>query len=104
MYPWHDRLPTHWKQWVETYVNKKEGRKLKVLNAGDFHGLVKVDFPDGSHAVFMYAFYAIDEEKGELAVFTEHCGYHIFPLSDDLQYSHYLWAESPGHPFPKEEG
>jgi len=29
---------------------------------------------------FHYAFYLLDEELNEVAVFTEHCGYHIFPL------------------------
>jgi hypothetical protein len=41
-----------------------------------------MEFPDGSSAFFHYAFYLKDETLGEVAVFTEHCGYHIFPLYD----------------------
>lgn len=98
MNPWHESLPLHWKQWVEEYVGAKSGGKFKTLGCSDFNGLVKLDFLDGSHVVFQYAFYAVNEEKRELAVFTEHCGYHVFPLTDDLQYSHFVWAESPGDP------
>jgi hypothetical protein len=38
-------------------------------------------FGDGSFALFKYAFYLLDRAQDELAVFTEHCGYHIFNLS-----------------------
>ncbi len=41
---------------------------------------MKIEFSDGSKSYFNYAFYWIDTENKEVAVFTEHCGYHIFPL------------------------
>lgn len=51
------------------------------LRATDFpagHAL-RLEFADGSRILFKYAVYAVDEQLGTLAVFTEHCGYHEFP-------------------------
>ncbi len=67
-------LPQHWRNWI---VENKYG-KLMVC---DFDGsVVLIDFEDGSSARFNYAFYVVSEEHKELAVFTEHCGYYVFPL------------------------
>lgn len=54
-------------------------------------GLSAYDFPsgselhvklmDGSTLRFRHAFHVIRESEHALAVFTEHCGYHIFPLN-----------------------
>lgn len=67
-------LPQHWLDWL---ANNKGGK----LSAYDFDGsVVLVDFEDGSSVRFNYAFYAINAEHEELAVFTEHCGYYVFPL------------------------
>ena len=51
------------------------------MGAGEFpfEG-VRLRFDDGSEASFKYAFFVEDRERKELAVFTEHCGYHVFPL------------------------
>ena len=89
-----DKLPEHWQHWVEEWAKNKSGGKHNRLSAQDFNGCVKLTFPDDSYALFEFAFYAVDEEREELAVFTEHCGYHVFPLVD-LQYSYNAWAESP---------
>ena len=43
---------------------------------------VLIRFPDGSHALFRFAFAVADEAAGEVAVFTEYCGYHVFPAGD----------------------
>ena len=32
--------------------------------------------------MFRHAFYLLDRDLNEIAVFTEHCGYHFFPLYD----------------------
>ena len=59
-------LPAHWQKWVCNGATKNS------------EGQCPIRFSDGSYALFEYAFYAVDEEKNELAVCTEHCGYHIF--------------------------
>jgi phosphoribosylglycinamide formyltransferase-1 len=67
-------LPLHWHEWL---ADNKGGR----LSASDFDGsVVIVDFEDGSSMRFNYAFYVVSEEHEELAVFTEHCGYYVFPI------------------------
>jgi hypothetical protein len=63
-------LPSHW---IE-YLERRNG-----LSASDFGSrMVELDFEDGSHVVFNYAFCVQDAQRKELAVFTEHCGYHVF--------------------------
>jgi len=98
-----DTLPIHWQQWVEQYAKEASNGKWDRLGASDFGGSVKLRFSDGTFLMFEYAFYAIDVAKEELAVFTEHCGYHIFPLIGDLEYSYNVWAESPGDKYQKDE-
>lgn len=89
------RIPAHWQEWVGNWASKNSEGKYDRLGANSFNGCVKLKFDDGSYALFEYAFYAVDEERNELAVFTEHCGYHIFSLIG-LEYSYNVWAESPG--------
>lgn len=54
------------------------------LRARDFPGgqSVELVFPDGSTASFRSAFCLADGARRLAAVFTEHCGYHVFPLGD----------------------
>lgn len=70
-----EQLPQHWKDWI--VEKKSDGR----LSAYDFNTAVSVSFEDGSHAFFDSAFAVPGPARNELAVFTEHCGYHIFPLT-----------------------
>ena len=70
-------------------LSEKLGRsaqelEARGLNASDFplSGRVKITFPDGSQVDFNHAFYIISKSKSAIGVFTEHCGYHAFPLSD----------------------
>jgi hypothetical protein len=55
-----------------------------MLNAEDFatSSVVSIGFPDGSYALFRYAFFIAAQEWKDVTVFTEHCGYHIFPIAD----------------------
>jgi len=67
---------------LKDYLRKERGSDRDRLSAYDFrdsHNL-KIDFEDGSYALFLYALYLVDQELNEMAVFTEHCGYHIFHL------------------------
>ena len=52
------------------------------LSATDFSCSQKVVLrrPHELNCTFENAFSVIDKEKGKVAVFTEHCGYHIFYL------------------------
>ena len=43
---------------------------------------VRIELMDGSKAEFKYAFALFNESQRAIAVFTEHCGHHIFPAHD----------------------
>lgn len=79
----HD-IPSRWLTRVQQYVRQRTGEERDHLSAYDFPGgrSVRIDFPDGSFALFRYAFCLCDETLGEIAVFTEHCGYFFFPAED----------------------
>lgn len=81
----HRDLPQRWKDRVEDCL-QKQGSKYKELSAYDFslNRDIRITFDDGSNAFFKYSFYWIDTEAKEFAVFTEHCGYHIFNLGEIL--------------------
>lgn len=72
-------LPERWLDKLQNYL-KEIGSKFNELSTTAFRYNLKIEFFDGSSAFFYYAFYLIDEELKEVAVFTEHCGHHIFHL------------------------
>ncbi len=37
---------------------------------------------DGSFVQFEHAFHVVNAQKFAIAVFTEHCGYHVFPFHE----------------------
>ena len=63
---------------------ERHGEERDRLSAGDFPTgqSVIIRFPDGSQVLFRHAFAIPDEAGREVAVFTDHCGYHVFPLGD----------------------
>lgn len=78
----HHDLPERWVERLKTHLRDKHGGERSGLSAADFSArqTLKIIFQDGSFAFFRYAFYLLDREMKEVAVFTEHCGYHIYPL------------------------
>lgn len=92
-----NRLPEHWQIWLSDWCRAKSGGSRDRLEATDFNSnsLVELRFEDGSVANFHGAFYSLDEVRAELALFTEHCGYHVFPLTG-LEYRYFECAPCPG--------
>jgi hypothetical protein len=43
---------------------------------------ILVELMDGSTVNFRYAFALVSEAKRAIAVFTEHCGHHVFPYHE----------------------
>jgi len=87
-YPVAQRVHTQVLEWADelaAYLGRPADEiSRRGLSASDFpngHQLV-ITLMDGSTARFRHAFYLIRESEQALAVFTEHCGYHIFPLHD----------------------
>ncbi|PQO46096.1 hypothetical protein C5Y93_11005 [Blastopirellula marina] len=67
---------------VDAYLQEAHAGNATRLSTQDFRGTVSLRFPDGSFALFRHAFYLVSEELSEIALFTEHCGYHVFPRYD----------------------
>ena len=76
------KVPEEWKHRLKAYLQDKCGESRDRLSATDFPAdqSVAIHFSDGSFALFKYAFAIWDETGRECAVFTEHCGYHIFSV------------------------
>jgi hypothetical protein len=78
----HDDLPPRWKAKVIEWIRQFANDSRVHFSAGDFpcsHS-ISITFDDGSTASFQYAILIEAPELNEVGVFTEHCGYHIFPL------------------------
>gem|GEM_PF-1323784 len=72
-------LPFRWKQNLDRYLSRPEA-EYPQISLADFANNLRLSFEDGSSATFKGAFYLLDHTFKEVAVFTEHCGYHIFPF------------------------
>ena len=48
---------------------------------------VRIELMDGSSVEFKYAFFIVSESRKAIAVFTEHCGHHVFPYHGARAYS-----------------
>jgi hypothetical protein len=82
----HDDLPTRWKSKVSEWIEAHGGDSRDLFSAADFpiSQRLKMDFEDGSSVSFRYAISIEAPEWGEVGVFTEHCGYHLFPIGGVL--------------------
>jgi hypothetical protein len=77
-----------WAPELANRLGRPEGEiRVRGLSAGDFSPsrAVEIKFVDGSHARFSYAFAIVSKERHAVAVFTEHCGYLVFPLLPEMQ-------------------
>lgn len=70
--------------------------KQRGLSVYDFTSNDKVEvlLEDGSSVNLKYAFYVECPEKGVIAVFSEHCGYYLFPyLGTTVRIAPQTWVE-----------
>jgi hypothetical protein len=92
-------VPEAWKPRLRQYLRERHGEAREHLSAGDFPSgqSVLIRFPDGSHAYFRFAFAITDEAFGGVAVFTEHCGYHVFPAGGaEVEILQSIWPAAGG--------
>jgi hypothetical protein len=76
-----------WADVLSEHLNRPPGDiRQRGLAASDFREDVEISFPDGSTVAFRHAFVVIDSQRQLIAVFTEHCGYHVFPAIDSEIY------------------
>lgn len=76
------RVPDRWKQRVGQHIRQSTGEERDEPSASDFQRHIQVRFPDGSFVFIRNAFYLLDVAEGEIALFSEHCGYLVFPFGD----------------------
>ena len=78
----HKDLPDRWQERLLAWLQVNRSDHRTQLSASDFSSshYVSLSFEDGSEAKFEFAIFIEDPALREVAVFTEHCGYHIFPL------------------------
>ena len=105
-YPVAQRVHTQVLEWADelaAYLGRSaDAIRSRGLSAGDFPSgtELQVVLMDGSTVRFRYAFHLIRESEQALAVFSEHCGYHVFPLHD-AKVSRL--CESPLYPPPAQD-
>ncbi|MFP4439265.1 MAG: hypothetical protein ACLFVO_18645 [Chloroflexaceae bacterium] len=77
-------------QWADELSRKLDRPREHILQYGlsttDFplNEELKLTFPDESLAHFRHGFFVTNSSRRQLAVFTEHCGYHVFPVVDTV--------------------
>lgn len=72
-------LSERWREEIKKYL-KTINSKYQQISIDNFNNNLKIEFDDGSQAFFNFAFYIAKPDWNEIAVFTEHNGYHIYPL------------------------
>lgn len=73
-------VPERWQAKLNKYVLANTSGEHRDLSAFNYRHNVYLQLPDGSSVFFRHASYLIDRELNEIAVFSEHYGYHYFPL------------------------
>ena len=87
--------PEPWKPRLRQYLRERCGEDRDRLSAYDFpqNQNIFIRFPDRSQVFFRYAFAITDEAGDEVAVFTEHCGYHVFPADEaEVETLRSIWS------------
>lgn len=79
-------LSQRWKLKIQEYLAERGVANPAILSASDFPSAtsISIGFEDGLHVKFKYAFVIKAPDFREVAMFTEHCGYHLFSPYDGL--------------------
>jgi hypothetical protein len=83
-------VPRLAKQLVEEWAEDlaaQTGRAVEELRENhellDFpNGVLRIELMDQSAVEFHSAFHIVSERRRAIAVFTEHCGHHVFPYHE----------------------
>lgn len=70
---WAEELAVRYGCTVETFM-AKPGHLIFFPSQ-----TLRIELMDGSAVEFNYAFALVSEARRTVAVFTEHCGHHVFP-------------------------
>jgi hypothetical protein len=79
MSPWP--IPPGFDHLLADHLRATGGNPNRGIGASNFphNQSVLIKCVDGSFAHFHHAFILHDPARKQTAVFTEHCGYHVFP-------------------------
>ena len=81
------QILTEWEQELAHHLGRSvQEIRSKGLDASDFSSneCLHIQLADGSFVQFEYAFHVVNAEKFAIAVFTEHCGYFVFPIHSSV--------------------
>ena len=83
IFPHYARIVEDWAEELAELLGRPASEILKKgLGAADFPiQELQISFDDNSQAHFKYAFFIESRAKKAVAVFTEHCGYFVFPIA-----------------------
>jgi len=78
-------------QWIDD-IAALMGRSAEIVYNDEINlfdldlGLIRVELMDGSIVEFRSSCAIVSGEKRAIAVLTEHCGYHVFPIHEAKVY------------------
>lgn len=79
------QLLSEWAEELSQHLSRPADQiRHEGLSAADFptSSSLHIKLMDGSFVQFQCAFHVVNSKKYAIAVFTEHCGYHVFPFHD----------------------
>ena len=101
------QLETEWASELAAYFERSVGDVLQQVRPWfDFPGgQLRIELMDGSVVQFEWAFHIVSDSKRAIAVFTEHCGHHVFPYHEAKVYRDGLLVYAHAvQPFAAEDG
>jgi hypothetical protein len=77
-------------EWAEE-LSAQTGHTVEELRQNyqcfDFpNGILRIELMDESAVEFHWALHLVNEHRKAIAVFTEHCGHHVFPYHEAKVY------------------
>ncbi|MDR7272496.1 hypothetical protein J2X20_005179 [Pelomonas saccharophila] len=78
------QIETEWAAELASHFGRTAAEILQPLRPWfDFpQGQLRIELMDGSTMQFVHAFHLVNEPKRTIAVFTEHCGHHLYPYHE----------------------
>jgi hypothetical protein len=78
-----NQLVNEWAEELSAHTGHSKERLLENPQCFDFpNGVLRVVLMDESAVEFRWAFHIVSERHKAIAVFTEHCGHHVFPYHE----------------------
>lgn len=78
-----DQIVKEWAQELSDVTGHPVERLVENPQCFDFpNGLLRIVLMDDSVVEFRWAFHIVSERNKAIAVFTEHCGHHVFPYHE----------------------